>query len=163
LASFIKSSVAADKKTSVTKRNRRLPGKKFGRRVQHRANIAISIDQSGSVSDELLGKVFEWLGGFAKFASFTVVPFDHEVFEDKVYVWKKGEKRKKERVLHGGTCFNAPTKFVNERVFDGHIIITDMMAPKPIRSKCQRMWLTDTWGGRYSTFKPMGERMLILD
>ena len=34
LTSFIKASVAADKKTSVTKRNRRLPGKKFGRRVQ---------------------------------------------------------------------------------------------------------------------------------
>jgi len=163
LASFIKASVAADKKTSVTKRNRRLPGKKFGRRVQHRANIAISIDQSGSVSDELLSKVFTWLGDFAKFASFTVVPFDHQVFEEKVYVWKKGEKRKKERVLYGGTCFNAPTEFVNKRVFDGHIIITDMMAPKPIRSKCQRMWLTDTYGARYTRFKPVGERMLILD
>jgi len=80
LASFIKASVAADKKTSVTKRNRRLPGIKFGRRVAHRANIAISIDQSGSVSDELLAKIFDWLGEFAKFASFTVVPFDHQVF-----------------------------------------------------------------------------------
>ena len=108
LASFIKASVAADKKTSVTKRNRRLPGLKFGRKVQHRANIAISIDQSGSVSDELLGKVFTWLNDFAKFASFTVVPFDHEVFEDKVYVWKKGQKRQRERVLCGGTDFNAP-------------------------------------------------------
>ena len=163
LASFIKASVAADKKTSVTKRNRRLPGKKFGRRTQHRANIAISIDQSGSVSDELLGKVFTWLSEFAKFASFTVVPFDHKVFEEKVYVWKKGEKRKKERVLYGGTCFNAPTEFVNKRNFDGHIVITDMMAPKPIRSTCQRMWLTDKYGSRCSYFKPAGERMLVLD
>ena len=56
LATFIKASVAADHKTSVTKRNRRLPGKKFGRRTMHRANIAISIDQSGSVSDALLAK-----------------------------------------------------------------------------------------------------------
>jgi len=163
LASFIKASVAADKKTSVTKRNRRLPGLKFGRRTQHRANIAISIDQSGSVSDKLLSKVFTWLSEFAKFATFTVVPFDHQVFEEKVYVWKKGEKRKKERVLYGGTCFNAPTEFVNKRNFDGHIIITDMMAPKPIRSKCQRMWLTDTYGSRYTYFKPTGERLLILD
>lgn len=163
LASFIKSSVAADKKTSVTKRNRRLPGKKFGRRTQHRANIAISIDQSGSVSDELLSKVFSWLSDFAKFASFTVVPFDHEVFEEKVYVWKKGEKRKKERVLYGGTDFNAPTEFVNKRNFDGHIVITDMQAPKPIRSKCQRMWLTDAYGDRYGHYKPTGERKLILD
>ena len=163
LASFIKASIAADKKTSVTKRNRRLPGKKFGRRTLHRANIAISIDQSGSVSDELLGKVFEWLGEFAKFASFTVVPFDHEVFEEKVYVWKKGERRKRERVLCGGTDFNAPTKFVNDRNFDGHIVITDMLAPKPIRSKCQRMWLTDKWGSRQTYFKPQGERILVLE
>jgi|TARA_A100001011_G_scaffold375712_1_gene437547 predicted metal-dependent peptidase len=163
LASFIKASVAADKKTSVTKRNRRLPGKKFGKRVQHRANIAISIDQSGSVSDELLAKVFTWLSDFAKFASFTVVPFDHQVFEEKVYVWKKGEKRKRERVLYGGTDFDAPTNFVNQRNFDGHIVITDMMAPKPIRSKCQRMWLTDRYGDKYGQHNPVGERKLVLD
>jgi len=164
LASFIKASVAADKKTSVTKRNRRLPGKKFGRRTEHRADIAISIDQSGSVSDALLSKVFEWLGELAKFSSFTVIPFDHDVFEEKIYVWKKGDKRARERVLHGGTCFDAPTKYVNKGNFDGHIIITDMMAPPPVRSNCQRMWITDRYGAEstYGTHKPKGERMLVL-
>ena len=163
LASFIKASVAADKKTSVTKRNRRLPGKKFGKRTQHRANIAISVDQSGSVSDELLGRVFEWLNDFAKFASFTVVPFDHRVFEEKVYVWKKGQKRKRERVLCGGTNFSAPTAYVNKRNFDGHIVVTDMMASKPIRSTCQRLWLTDKYGASLNYFKTGPERVLILD
>ena len=166
LASFIKASVAANKKTSVTKRNRRLPGKKFGRRTEHRANIAISIDQSGSVSDELLSNVFDWLGELAKFSSFTVVPFDHDVFEEKVYVWKKGEKRARERVLHGGTCFDAPTKYVNQRRFDGHIIITDMLAPAPVRSNCQRMWITDRYGASNAKHNyghsPIGERMLVL-
>jgi len=163
LASFVKASVKTDKVTSVTRRSRRLPGTKFGRKKQTRANIAISIDQSGSVSDELLSKVFDWLSEFAKFASFTVVPFDHEVFDEKVYVWKKGERRTRERVLSGGTDFNAPTEYVNARNFDGHIIITDMLAPKPIRSKCQRMWLTDGYGARHTYFTPVGERVLILD
>jgi predicted metal-dependent peptidase len=163
LTSFIKASVKSSNKTSVTKRNRRLPGKKFGRKYDRVAKIAISIDQSGSVSDELLGKVFSWLGDLAKFASFTVVPFDHEVFEDKIYVWKKGEKRQRERVLCGGTDFNAPTNWVNENHFDGHIIITDMLAPKPVRSKCQRMWLTDRYGARSTYFQPKAERVLILD
>ena len=163
LASFIKASINADKKSSVTKRNRRLPGKKFGRRSLRRANIAISIDQSGSVSDELLMKVFDWLGEFAKFVSFTVVPFDHQVFEEKIYVWQKGEKRKRERVLYGGTDFNAPTQWVNERKFDGHIIVTDMLAPKPVRSNCQRMWITDKWGSQSTYFQPTGERVLVLD
>ena len=83
-----------------------------------------------------------WNSRLAQFAEFTVVPFDTVVAEDKVYVWKKGERRKAERVLSGGTCFNAPTRYVNDRSFDGHIVLTDMMAPKPIASKCQRMWMT---------------------
>ena len=44
--------------------------------------------------------------------------------------------------MYGGTCFNAPTNYVNTREFDGHIVLTDMMAPKPKSSKCQRMWMT---------------------
>ena len=163
LASFIKASISAEKKSSVTKRSRRLPGVKFGKRHDRRANIAISIDQSGSVSDDLLSKVFEWLGEFAKFVSFTVIPFDHDVFEDKIYVWKKGEKRKRERVLYGGTDFNAPTKWVNQNNFDGHLIITDMLAPKPVRSQCQRMWITDRYGAQSTYFQPTGERVLVLD
>jgi predicted metal-dependent peptidase len=161
LASFIKASVAAEKKTSVTKRNRRLPGKKFGRRVNHRAKIGVSIDQSGSVSDQLLGKVFDWLNEFAKFASFTVIPFDHRVFEEKVYVWQKGQKRKRERVLCGGTDFDAPTEFVNKGNFDGHLVITDMMAGKPKRSNCQRMWLTDESGERWKEAAGT-EKVLVL-
>jgi predicted metal-dependent peptidase len=162
LASFIKASIAADTKTSVTKRNRRLPGLKFGKKHNYRAKIAVSIDQSGSVSDKLLAEVFGWLSEFAKFASFTVIPFDHEVAEEKIYVWKKGETRKRERVLYGGTDFNAPTKWVNSKNFDGHIVITDMQAPQPVHSKCQRIWLTDAYGARSNYFSPKGEKVLIL-
>jgi hypothetical protein len=72
-----------------------------------------------------------------------VIPFDTRVDETKVYVWKKGQRKQVERVLCGGTCFDAPTKFVNDHGgFDGHIILTDMEAPKPIPSKCQRIWFT---------------------
>ena len=139
-----------------------MPGRKFGKRVNHRAHIAFSIDQSGSVSDELLAVVFEWLSGFAKFASFTVIPFDHRVFEKKVYEWKKGEKRRSERVLCGGTDFDAPTDYVNKGRFDGHIIVTDMMASKPKRSNCQRMWITDKNGLAWK--KAAGnETIMVLD
>ena len=53
---------------------------------------------------------------------------------------------------------------VNQRNFDGHIIITDMMAPAPIRSNCQRMWITDSYGATcsYGGHKPKAERMLVL-
>ena len=161
LQSFIKASVAASKRTSVTKRNRRLPGVKFGTRKTYDANIAFSIDQSGSVSDELLQRVYSWLNEFTKHATITVVPFDHKVFDEKVFVWQKGQTKKAERVLHGGTDFDAPTDWVNKRNFDGHVIITDMCAPPPGRSKCQRMWITDRRGGGY-TEAARHERVLVL-
>ena len=103
---------------------------------------SISIDQSGSVSDPMLEAFFAELNNLSKIATFTVVPFDTEVDPSLVYVWKKGMKRKKERVKYGGTDFSAPTKYVNENGFDGHIILTDMQAEKPINSSCQRMWMT---------------------
>ena len=59
-----------------------------------------------------------------------------------MYVWKRGETRPWERVRYGGTDFDPPTAYVNERSFDGHIVLTDLCAPKPKRSKCQRMWMT---------------------
>jgi predicted metal-dependent peptidase len=110
--------------------------------VRRQARIAISIDQSGSVDDKMLSTFFSELSGLAKLAEFTVVPFDTRVDEDKVFVWKKGKNVKAERVLNGGTDFNAPTEYVNEHGFDGHIVLTDLEAPKPVPSKCQRMWMT---------------------
>ena len=32
--------------------------------------------------------------------------------------------------------------FLNKGKFDGHIVLTDMEAPKPVPSKCQRIWFT---------------------
>jgi len=146
LSYFIKTSRKANKRSTIRRLNKRYPRIHSGHKVTRVANIAISIDQSGSVSDYMLASFFNELNSLSKLATFTVVPFDTEVDESKVFVWKKGENREWERVLCGGTCFNAPTKYVNERDFDGHIILTDMYAPKPIPSKCQRMWITDENG-----------------
>ena len=139
---FVKTSQRASKRSTPRRINKRFPYIHSGKRVNRTAKIAISIDQSGSVSDEMLSIFFAELNGLAKYAEFTVVPFDTVVAEDEVYVWKKGKRRTFERVSCGGTCFNAPTRWVNERQFDGHIVLTDMEAPKPVPSKCQRMWMT---------------------
>ena len=141
---FVRTSQRADKRTTPRRLNKRFPRSHPGKRVRRQAKIAISIDQSGSVDDGMLAAFYSELDNLAQFAEFTVIPFDTRVAEDKVYVWKKGERRKAERVLSGGTDFCAPTRYVNERNFDGHIVLTDMCAPKPIASKCQRMWLTTT-------------------
>lgn len=146
LSYFIKSSRKANKRSTIRRLNKRYPRIHSGTKVTRVANIAISIDQSGSVSDVMLAMFFAELNNLSKLATFTVVPFDTEVDESKVFVWKKGENRDWERVLKGGTCFNAPTRYVNDREFDGHIVLTDMCASKPIPSACQRMWITDERG-----------------
>jgi predicted metal-dependent peptidase len=159
---FIKTSQKADKQNSVRKINRRFPYIHAGRKTNRTAKIAISIDQSGSVSDGMLMTFFAELDNLAELAEFTVIPFDDGVAEDKIYVWKKGQKKKAERVLCGGTNFDSPTKYVNEKNFDGHIILTDMCAPKPIASKCQRMWMTSEEDARNPYFKT-NERVISVE
>ena len=139
---FVKTSQKAEKRSTVRRINKRFPYIHPGKKIKRTAKFAVSIDQSGSVDDEMLAKFFSALDKLAKLASFTVVPFDTEVCEEHVFEWKKGKRYKAERVRYGGTCFDAPTRWVNERNFDGHIVLTDMMAPKPITSKCKRLWVT---------------------
>ena len=160
---FIKTSQRASRRSSVKRINKRYAYIHPGKKVQRQAKIAIAIDQSGSVSDDMLSAFFGELNGLAKLAEFTVVPFDTEVPEDKVYVWKKGKSQNAERVSCGGTCFNAPTDYVNKRGdFDGVIILTDMEAPKPKACKAQRMWMTDERGAARPYFKT-SERVIAID
>jgi len=160
---FVKTSQRADKRSTVRRLNKRFPYIHAGKKVRRQAKIAISIDQSGSVSDQLLAAFFAELNSLAALATFTVIPFDTEVDESLVYEWKKGQRKTWERVKCGGTCFDAPTEYVNKQgSFDGHIILTDMEAPKPKASKCQRMWFTDE-RGKQNPYFTTNERVIAID
>ncbi len=160
---FVKASQRANRSSSIKRINRRYsyihPGKKSNRV----ARVAVSIDQSGSVDDNMLGKFFAELNKLAEIAEFTVIPFDTRVEEDLIWVWKKGQKVAKERTMCGGTCFNAPTEYVNKHGgFDGHIILTDLCAPKPRPSKVQRMWMTTSEYARRPYFETK-EKIVVID
>jgi len=159
---FVKTSQRANKASTMKRINRRYPYIHAGRKTARTANIAISIDQSGSVSDEMLAAFYAELNKLSSIAEFTVIPFDDRVFEEKIFVWKKGENRKRERVLYGGTNFDAPTDYVNQHSFDGHIVLTDLCAPKPKASKCQRMWMTDSYHARRPYFET-NERIIAIE
>ena len=139
---FVKSSQRANRSSSIKRINRRYAYVHPGRKSNRVARVAVSVDQSGSVDDNMLAMFFAELNKLAQIAEFVVVPFDTRVDESKVFIWKKGQTKLPERVLQGGTCFDAPTEYVNSKGFDGHIVLTDMCAPKPKSSKCQRMWMT---------------------
>lgn len=159
---FIKTSQRSTKRSTPRRINKRFPYIHSGKRVTRQAKIAISIDQSGSVSDSMLALFFSELSGLAKYAEFTVIPFDTDVQESEVYVWKKGKKQVWTRVSCGGTNFDAPTEYVNKRKFDGHIILTDMEAPKPKPSKCQRMWATTPEYAENPYFNT-NERVIVME
>ena len=159
---FIKTSVRADRSSTVKRLNKRYRYIHPGKKVNRHAKIAISIDQSGSVSDTMLAAFFAELNKLADLATFTVIPFDTDVDASLVYEWKKGQRIKAERVKAGGTDFNAPTKYVNKHAFDGHIVLTDMYAPKPVASKCQRMWMTTKDCLKYQYFQT-NERVIAID
>ena len=160
LRNFVKASQKSSRRSTVKRINRRFPYIHAGKRSERVARVAISIDQSGSVSDSLLAAFFTELESLAKFAEFVVVPFDTRVDENLVFTWKKGQKRPWERVMCGGTCFNAPTKFVNDGNYDGHIVLTDMGASKPIPSRVKRMWMTDSYGIKWAGFDAAPEKVL---
>ena len=161
---FIKTSTRSSKVSSIKRINRRYPRVHAGRKVKRTARIAVAIDQSGSVSDSMLAAFFNELDNLAQLAEFTVVPFDTEVDESLVYVWKKGQRRKWERVKCGGTDFNPPTEYVNKNQFDGMIVLTDMEASKPIACKGQRMWMTTKHYAERPYFKPSStERIIAID
>ena len=162
LRSFVKASQRANKTSTIKRLNRRYAYIHPGRKSQRQARIAVSIDQSGSVSDSMLSAFYSELEKLAQLAEFTIVPFDTEVSTEHIHVWKKGERHQKERYMFGGTCFNAPTKWVNENSFDGHIILTDMEAPKPVPSKCQRMWMTTKAYAERPYFQT-NERVIAID
>jgi predicted metal-dependent peptidase len=154
LRMFVGSAQRSHKNSTVKRINKRFPYIHPGKKVSRTANIAISIDQSGSVGDELLEAFFGELNSLSKLATFTVVPFDTRVEDNLVYEWKKGQKHKAQRVMNGGTDFDAPTEWVNKAAkFDGHIILTDMQAPAPKPSKCRRMWMTDLSGAESPYFR----------
>ena len=159
---FVKTSQRANKRSTPKRLNRRYAGIHPGRKVNRTANIAISIDQSGSVSDVMLAAFYSELNKLSDLASFTVVPFDTHVAEEHVFVWKKGQSHPKIRYCYGGTCFEAPTAYVNKQSFDGHIVLTDMEAPKPKASKCQRMWMTSKQCAERPYFKTT-ERVVAID
>ena len=162
LRSFVKASQRADKTSTIKRLNRRYAYIHPGKKARRQAKIAVSIDQSGSVSDSMLTAFYSELDKLAQLAEFTIVPFDTEVSEEHIHVWKKGERHEKQRYLCGGTCFDAPTKWVNANKFDGHIVLTDMEAPKPIPSHCQRMWMTTRACAERPYFQT-NERVIAID
>jgi predicted metal-dependent peptidase len=138
--------MARGQRSSTFKRiNKRYPYIHPGTKRGYRARVAMFIDQSGSVSDVSIAKVFGVLSCLSKTVEFDVFHFDTEVDEKSKMTWKRGSSPKFLRTRCGGTCFQSVTDYVNDPKnrgkYDGYIILTDMQAPKPGPSRVKRAWI----------------------
>ncbi len=114
-----------------------MPGLRRGRNP----SVLVLVDQSGSVSDDILSRFFGALDGLSRKMTFDVVPFDHTVAADQRFEWKRGTKPRLQRVRGGGTSFDAAIEYANDPRnrgrWEGVIMLTDgeCSQPRPCRNK----------------------------
>ena len=143
LRRFCGISQSAEYANSFKKINRKYPYIHPGRKKSHAARIAIGLDQSGSISNEMLAEFFGELSMLSKNISFTVIPFDSHVDKKHIFAWRRRQNVSAKRVKCGGTDFDAPTNYVNKNSssFDSFIILTDGAAAKPINCNVKRAYI----------------------
>ena len=145
LRQFIGRTLRGNRALSIKKINKKYPYIHPGSKRGYIANIIVAIDQSGSVGTDALELFFAELTNLSRKVTFTILPFDHTVAEDQMFVWKKGTSPKLERVRCGGTDFDAATTWVNDvkrrGKFQGLIYCTDGECSKPSPSRVKRAWV----------------------
>lgn len=134
----------ANRSRTFKKINRKYPYIHPGRKSSYTSNIAIYIDQSGSVDDGSLTLLFSALNDLASRVTFTIYHFDCDVDESSEYVWKKKKRIDKPyRTRGGGTNFDSVENHFRKVAgkFDGYVIMTDGYAPKPKTCISKRCWV----------------------
>lgn len=145
LRQFVGTITRGGRSTSIKRINPRYPYIHPGIKRGHVAKLLIAIDQSGSVSNEMLGEFFGELGSLTKKVTIDVLPFDTVAAEKDLYTWRRGANLPAKRVRGGGTDFNAPTDFANNSKnrgrWDGILYLTDGECSAPKSSRIKRGWV----------------------
>jgi predicted metal-dependent peptidase len=144
LKRFCGMSRRADRAASIRRINRKYAGIHPGAYRDYKANIAVYLDQSGSVSDSDLAMFAAELEGLAKRVTFTLFNFDTEVDLKSERELKKNRRVVLDRTRCGGTDFACVTKHVQSpagKKFDGALILTDGYAPDPGICRTKLGWV----------------------
>lgn len=161
LKSFCGMSQRANRSRTMKRINRKYPYIHSGRKIGHSANVAVYVDQSGSVDDDSLAMLYAELEQLARKVTFTFLPFDSSVDTENEFTWKRGQKSRLQRYRCGGTDFKAVAKHAeaNKHRFDGYIVMTDGEAADPGPSRLRRAWVIIP--GRELLFeKPKGDTVV---
>lgn len=116
------------------KPNRRFNYDAMGSKRNFTTKLLVAVDTSGSISDEDLSIVFDFINKFFKYGIDTIdtIQFDCEISEESL---QKLSKRIDHYDVHGrgGTDFNCVFRYVQSEghFYDGVIIVTDGFAEVP--------------------------------
>ncbi len=145
LRNFVGSLQRGSKTTSMKRINKRYPYVHPGTKRGYMAKLLVAIDQSGSVSNEMLSLFFGELTSLTKHTSISILPFDTVVVEADLVEWRRGSDPIMQRTRVGGTDFNAPTQFANDPKnrgrWDGMLVLTDGECSAPGPSRIKRGWV----------------------
>lgn len=145
LRQFVGQLIRGGRTNTMKRINKRYPYIHPGTKRGYEAKLLIAVDQSGSVSDQMLAEFFGELSSLTKKVSISVLPFDCVADERDIYEWRRGSNVPANRIRAGGTDFNAPTVVANDpknrRRWDGMLILTDGMAPAPTATRIKRGWV----------------------
>lgn len=145
LRNFVGSLERGNSTTTMKRINKRYPYIHPGKKRGYAAKLLVAVDQSGSVSDQMLSLFFGELASLTKRVSVTILPFDYTVADKDMVEWKKGTNPDIKRVRAGGTDFEAPTRFANDPKnrgrWDGMLVLTDGECSKPGPSRIKRGWV----------------------
>ena len=141
---FVGMSRRSDSRNSRKKVNRKIPYAFPGRTRNYTANVAVYVDQSGSVNDVSLALLYAELRQLSRRTTFHFYPFDTQVDEANGFVWKKGQSKPDlERFRCGGTNFQACVDHVNRNRdrFDACVIMSDGECSKPTSSRVRLAYI----------------------
>lgn len=151
LKEFFNSVTHADKRKSRMKRNRRYGTMFPGKKKEHKYNIVVAVDESGSVYDSLLETFFSEIDKMSmECATLHVLHCDTQV--NAFYPYKKGMEIK--RTGCGGTAYNPVFDYLKGKDIDGVVFFGDgdCFENEIIKPKFKVLWALPEHGSNPSNF-----------
>ena len=153
--------IEANKKKTITRRNRRQPNRLDlrGELRGHKAEIAVAIDISGSISDEEFKQAIKEVLTIVKSHNqeITIIECDKEI---KRAYKVKSPKDVKERVASGGgTKFSPVFEYANNKKINLLIYFTDGKGEEKLEIKprgYKTLWVISGRGEKLSLQEPFG-------
>ena len=153
--------VESNKKKTITRRNRRQPNRLDlrGELRSHKAEIAVAIDTSGSISDEEFKQAIKEVLNIVKNYNheITIIECDNEI--KRTYKVKSVKDIKDRPIVRGGTKFTPVFKYANNKKINLLVYFTDgkgetrlEVAPRGYKV----LWVISGRGDKLSLIEPYG-------